>query len=188
MTSIHRISIVVILTISTALLETELAVAHEDMAGQHLCSVSHVAGIEHRQNQASFAGSLSMPETMTKFSITVRPIERDISLRHFCQKALAQYAEILESNKPFEDFDRGLVASRFVLPDTCLMKDELIMNRAGKEWKYRSYNLQYKFYGYTTSTWFELYADGSFRMGDEFDGGTVVVYDGTCVKLSSNPK
>jgi hypothetical protein len=101
---------------------------------------------------------------------------------------MTQYAEILESNKLFEDFDEGLMAPRSRLSKLCLMKDELIMSRAGDEYKYGAFDQQWKFYGYTTTTWFELYGDGAFRMGDEFDGGTVFVYDGTCVRLSPGTK
>jgi hypothetical protein len=168
--------------------------AVKDMSGQYLCAIRQAAGIMDQTNAPEYSGILNTPDSMAKFSVIISHVLYDNSTRQVCAETMSRYAQDLLGVKPMNDKDFG----KYML-GSCVLDDELIMNRGGQELKYGSRlngtgkngDTGMFFESRIPGNWFYIQSTGDFVMGDLYAGNPTVngveVENGTCIKLTKSP-
>ncbi len=173
------------------LIVPELGLAGEERAyGQYLCHIEGTAGINYKDKQPPFAGTIRLPESELTFGVTVRPIARDDTNIMLCKQSFEHFLPMLEKGLPYKPFDapngklEELTHERRNIGWQCLTKDEALLVSSGGQMQstYRSYDYPFEFYGLLVSDSFSLYGNGTFQRSISYDSGPVLA-EGHCVKM-----
>jgi hypothetical protein len=163
----------------------------KDMSGRYFCYVTGSAGILQEQGKPNYYGAITLPDTMQKFTISVNKIEREPLNVDLCRKSVGIYLDALASGQSYRDFDQSrdpkMLQRREWIGWDCLTKDELVLEEpyTNGTYRYRSYDLQFQFYGLSPDHWIELFSGGAFRRSASFDSGTIVIQEGQCEKIEA---
>jgi hypothetical protein len=186
-----------VVSVATILLIAHSAAArspedHKDMSGQYFCYYTGIAGIKREEGKPDYFGRITLPENKQKFFIKVERIKRSPNEVEFCKNTVDRYLDDLREGQEYQDWDynhhkEAVLQQREWVGWKCFTKDTLSFKYPGEErsQEYRSYDLQFEFYGLSPSEWFQLFANGGFRRSEQFDSGTVAVEAGRCEKITS---